>query len=132
MPLGKRQPTGFRGVERDGGVRYQTELWRELPYHEPGCECRVANVCTPGALLAISSFGLPEVFVLRTPDRSYSLQTGRRGVGHMTGRIYLTAGFRHCCRPGIARLQSMPFVLRGQAVCCALEELDGSEALLST
>ena len=84
MPFGKRQPTGYRGVERRRAVREKADISAHivLPASHR-VKCRVSNFSTCGALLAVpSAFGLPDAFELRGLGRNCHVRIVRRGVGH--------------------------------------------------
>jgi hypothetical protein len=86
MSFGKRQPTGFRGVERRRGVREQTDVAAEilLPSGQTA-KCRVTDFSKNGARLSIASaFGLPNTFELRAPGRTYQVRIVRRFSGHVS------------------------------------------------
>jgi hypothetical protein len=83
MPFGKRQPSGFGGVER----RREPRERADIPAHIilPGSQfvkCRVADLSRGGARLAVASvFGLPDAFEVRGLSRKCRVQVVRRGVG---------------------------------------------------
>ena len=84
MSFGKRQPTGYRGVERRCAVREKADISAHiiLPASQ-FVKCRVTNFSTYGALLAVpSAFGLPDTFELRGLGRNSHVRVVRRGVGH--------------------------------------------------
>ena len=85
MPFGKRQPTGFRGVERRRAVREKADISAHIVLPAGDLvKCRVANFSTDGALLAVpSAFGLPDTFELRGLRRNCHAHIVRRGIGHV-------------------------------------------------
>jgi hypothetical protein len=84
MPFGKRQPTGYRGVERRRAVREKADISAHIVLPASHMvKCRVTNFSTCGALLAVpSAFGLPDAFELRGLGRNCHVRIVRRGVGH--------------------------------------------------
>jgi hypothetical protein len=85
MSFGKRQPIGFRGVERRRVVREQTDVAAEilLPSGQ-NVKCRVTDFSKTGARLTVASaFGLPNTFELRAGGRIYEVTVVRRGSGHI-------------------------------------------------
>jgi hypothetical protein len=85
MPFGKRQSTGYGGVERRRAVRVRTDLAAQilLPDHRSLKCC--ATDCSPiGARLTVpSAFGLPDVFRVRVAGTDRRARIVRRGVGHI-------------------------------------------------
>ena len=85
MPFGKRQPTGYGGVERRRADRVHTALAAQilLPDYQ-SLSCSITDYSPIGARLAIASaFGLPDVFRLRAGGATRRAQIIRRGVGHV-------------------------------------------------
>ena len=85
MPFGKRQPTGYWGVERRRAVRVRADLTAQilLPDYQ-SLNCTVTDYSLIGARLAVpSAFGLPDVFRLRAGGTTKRVQIIRRGVGHI-------------------------------------------------
>jgi hypothetical protein len=84
VPFGKRQPVGYHGVERRRAVREKSDIsvHTVLPASHL-VKCRVTNLSTYGALLAVpSAFGLPDTFELRALGRHCHARVVRRGIGH--------------------------------------------------
>jgi hypothetical protein len=84
MSFGKRQPVGYRGVERRGAVREKADISAHiiLPASQ-FVKCRLTDFSTYGALLAVpSAFGLPDSFELRGLGRNCHVRVVRRGVCH--------------------------------------------------
>jgi hypothetical protein len=85
MSFGKRQPTGFRGVERRRAVREQTDLTAHvtLPAGQT-VKCRLTEFSKTGARLAVASaFGLPDTFALSAASQTYHGEIVRRGIGYV-------------------------------------------------
>jgi hypothetical protein len=85
MPFGKRQPTGYCGVERRRAVRIRTDLPAHilLPDYR-SVSCLVTDYSPIGARLAVpSAFGLPDVFRLRAGGTYRWARIVRSGVGHV-------------------------------------------------
>ena len=85
MSFGKRQPIGFRGVERRRAAREKTDLTAHitLPTGQ-AVKGRVAEFSKIGARLAVASaFGLPDTFALSAAGQTYQAEIVRRGVGHV-------------------------------------------------
>jgi hypothetical protein len=84
MPFGKRQPTGYRGVERRRAVREKADISAHIVLPASHMvKCRVTNFSACGALLAVpSAFGLPDTFELRGLGRDCHVCVVRRGIGH--------------------------------------------------
>jgi hypothetical protein len=85
MSFGKRQPTGFRDMERRREVREQTDVAAEvLLASGQTVKCRVNDFSKRGARLTVASaFGLPDTFELRAGGRTYQVMLTRRGSGHV-------------------------------------------------
>lgn len=85
MSFGRRQPTGYFGVERRGSVRQpaDTSALILLPTLER-MTGRVVNHSSGGVRLDVPSpFGLPATFALRVRGRTHSVKVVRRGGGHV-------------------------------------------------
>jgi hypothetical protein len=85
MPFGKRQPTGYCGVERRRAVRIHADFPAQilLPDYR-SVSCLVTDYSPIGARLAVpSAFGLPDVFRLRAGGTNRRAQIVRRGIGHV-------------------------------------------------
>jgi hypothetical protein len=85
MSFGKRQPAGYRGVERRRAVREKANISAHiiLPASE-FVKCRITDHSSIGARLTVpSAFGLPDTFELRGPGWNYHVRVVRRGVGHV-------------------------------------------------
>ena len=85
MSFGKRQPTGFRGMERRREVREPTDVAAEILLSTgQTAKCRVTDFSKTGARLSVASaFGLPDTFELRAPGRTYQVTVIRRASGHV-------------------------------------------------
>ena len=84
MVFGKRQPTGYRGVERRRLAREKVDLSTHvvLPAGQ-FVKCRVTDLSSAGARIAIpSTVALPEVFELRGIGRDCHVQVVHRGIGY--------------------------------------------------
>jgi hypothetical protein len=80
MSFGKRQPAGYRGVERRRAVREKADISAHIILPDGQLmKCRLWDLSSMGARLAVSVFGLPETFELRVPGRQHLV---RRGIGH--------------------------------------------------
>jgi hypothetical protein len=67
MEFGKREPTGFRGVERRNSIRWEanTAAVIVLPDGQNMC-CMIRDLSTTGARLELTStFGLSDPLVIR-------------------------------------------------------------------
>jgi hypothetical protein len=85
MPFGKRQATGYCGVERRRAVRVRADVAAQifLPDHR-SLKCCVTDYSPIGARLAVTSaFGLPDVFRLRAGGTNRRARIVRRGVSHV-------------------------------------------------
>jgi hypothetical protein len=85
MSFGKRQPIGFRGVERRRDVREKTDVVARvmLPTGQT-IRCCVNDFSKTGARLEVASaFGLPDMFELRAGGRTYKVSVMRRGTGRL-------------------------------------------------
>ena len=85
MPFGKRQTTGYCGVERRRAVRVRADLAAQilLPDHR-SLKCCVTDYSPIGARLAVASaFGLPDVFRLRAGGTNRRVRIVRLGIGHI-------------------------------------------------
>jgi len=84
MSFGKRQPTGFRGVERRREVREKTDISAHIVLLASQLlKCRITDHSSTGARLTVpSAFGLPDTFELRGLGRNCHVRVVRRGVGH--------------------------------------------------
>jgi hypothetical protein len=85
MPFGKRQPTGYCGVERRRAVRVRTDLAAQilLPDYQ-SLRCTVTDYSPIGARIAVpSAFGLPEFFRLRAAGTNRRARIVRSGIGHI-------------------------------------------------
>jgi hypothetical protein len=82
MTFGKRQSSGFGGVERRGGLREARDLSAQiLLAHGKIIQCRVIELSTTGARLAVTSmFGIPDTFELRAAGRTYRVKVTRRAI----------------------------------------------------
>jgi hypothetical protein len=83
MSFGKRQPTGYRGVERRRAVRQKADISAHiiLPASQ-FLKCRITDHSSIGARLAVpSAFGLPDTFELRGLVNSH-VRVVRRGIGY--------------------------------------------------
>ena len=84
MSFGKRQPTGYRGVERRRVVREKVDFSAHVvPPAGQLVKCRVTDVSNAGARLAVpSAFGLPDAFELRGTGRDCHVCLIHRGIGY--------------------------------------------------
>ena len=84
MSFGKRQPTGYHGVERRRQIRQKVDLFAHVVLLTGQLvKCRVTDLSSAGARLAVPSvFGLPDAFQLR----------GLHGVSHI-GLIHRGIGY---------------------------------------
>lgn len=85
MLFGKREPTGYGGVERRRAVRVRTDLSAQILLPDHGSlKCCVTDCSPIGARLALpSAFGLPDVFRLRAGGTTKRVRVIRRGAGHI-------------------------------------------------
>ena len=89
MSFGKRQPTGFRGVERRREVREKTDISAHivLPASQL-VKCRVTDFSSMGARLSVASvFGLPNTFELRAGGRIHQVRVVRRAIGYIAAKF---------------------------------------------
>ena len=84
MSFGKRQPVGFRGVERRRASREKSDLSVHIVLAEGQLlKCRVTDFSTMGTRLAVASaFGLPDAFELKASGLQHHVRLVRRGIGH--------------------------------------------------
>jgi hypothetical protein len=85
MPFGKRQPTGFCGVDRRRVDRVPTDLAAQilLPDYQP-LRCSVTDYSPFGARVELpSAFGLPDIFLVRVAGFNRRARIVRRGVRHV-------------------------------------------------
>lgn len=85
MSFGKRQPSGFGGVERRREVREKTDVTAQIVLSTgQTAKCSVIDYSNAGAGLAVASaFGLPATFELRAGGRKYQAMVIHRGMGHV-------------------------------------------------
>ena len=84
MSFGKRQPAGYRGVERRRAVRQKADISAHivLPASQ-FLKCRITDHSSVGARLTVpSAFGLPDTFELRGLGRNCHVRIVRRAIGH--------------------------------------------------
>jgi len=84
MTFGKRQPTGYRGVERRRNFRERVDLSTHvvLPAGQ-FIKCRVTDLSNVGARISVPSvFALPDAFELRGIGRACHVRLVHRGVGY--------------------------------------------------
>ena len=89
MSFGKRQPIGFRGVERRRHAREQTDVPAQIvPPIGQIIDCRVTDFSKTGARLSVASvFGLPNAFELRAGGSIYQVKVVRRAKGYIAVRF---------------------------------------------
>ena len=84
MSFGKRQPTGFCGVERRREIREKVDFSAHvvLPAGQL-VKCRVTDYSNAGARLAVpSAFRFPNAFELRGIGRACHVRLVHRGIGY--------------------------------------------------
>jgi hypothetical protein len=89
MSFGKRQPIGFRGVERRREPRERTDVRAQIvPPIGQTADCRVTDFSRTGARLSVASvFGLPNTFELRAGGRIYQVTVVRRARSYVAVRF---------------------------------------------
>jgi hypothetical protein len=85
MSFGKRQPMGFRGVERRRHARQSSSLAaRIILAAGQTVKCQITDFSRSSArLLLPSAFGVPDEFDLRAAGRVYHVRIARRATGHV-------------------------------------------------
>ena len=83
MTFGKRQPPGYRGINRrSAATREPVDMPAEIliPGARP-LECRIIDLSDTGARLSLESIlGVPEEFELRVSGETCRVKVVRRGV----------------------------------------------------
>jgi hypothetical protein len=84
MPFGKREPAGYRGVERRRERRARVDFSAHIVLAAGQLvRCRVTDFSSAGARLAFSSsFLLPSEFELRGAGRDCHVRLVHRGMGY--------------------------------------------------
>jgi hypothetical protein len=85
MPFGKRQSTGYCGVERRREVREQTDVSARIVLSNGQMtKCSVTDFSRAGAGLSVASaFGFPDTFELHAAGRKYQATVIHRGVARV-------------------------------------------------
>ena len=100
MSFGKREATGYGGVERR---RHIARAPVDIPAHiltnaARPIDCRIVSMSTTGARLSLPSIlGIPESFELRAFGQTHRVKVSRRGARYIAVRF-------------LAPLQIMPHV----------------------
>ena len=83
MSFGKRQPAGYRGVERRRDTRKKVDFSAHIVLPAGHLmKCRVTDFSNAGARLAVpSAFGLSDAFELRGTGRDCHVRLVHRGRG---------------------------------------------------
>ena len=83
MPFGKRQPAGFRGIERRRQGREKVDFSAYVVLSSGQLvKCRITDCSSRGARLSFpSAFALPDTFELRGLGRLCHVRLVHRGVG---------------------------------------------------
>ena len=83
MPFGKRQPRGYRGVERRHQTREKVDFSAHVVLSSGQLvRCRLTDYSSGGARISIpSAFSLPDAFELRGIGRHSHVRLVHRSVG---------------------------------------------------
>lgn len=82
MCFGKRQPIGYRGVERRGHISQNVDLTAHVILcNGQFVKCRLTDLSSTGARLVAPVFGLPDTFQLRGPYGDCHVRLIHRRVG---------------------------------------------------
>jgi hypothetical protein len=89
MSFGKRQPTGYGGVERRRAARHATGVLVQIVLSSGQLlSCHATGLSKFGARLNVpTAYALPDRFELRAWEQTYHASVIRRGFGHAAVRF---------------------------------------------